>query len=59
MCIRDSHEIDQLEETWREAILKSNTTAMNALLADDYLAITASGTLQTKEQALANLRRCV
>ena len=50
------HEIDQLEETWREAILKSNTTAMNALLADDYLAITASGTLQTKEQALANLR---
>lgn len=50
------HEIDQLEETWREAILKSNTAAMDGLLADDYLAITASGTLQTKEQALANLR---
>jgi len=49
------HEIDQLEEAWRNAILTSNTAAMDALLADDYMAITASGTLQTKEQALANL----
>ena len=29
---------------------------MEKLLADDYLAITASGRLQTKEQALASLR---
>jgi ketosteroid isomerase-like protein len=29
---------------------------MDSLLADDYIAITASGTLQTKDQALANLR---
>jgi ketosteroid isomerase-like protein len=50
------HEIDQLEENWREAELKSNIAAMSALLADDYMAITASGTLQTKDQALANLR---
>jgi ketosteroid isomerase-like protein len=50
------HEIDQLEETWREAVLKGNTTAMGNLLADDYMAITASGTLQTKEQALESLR---
>jgi ketosteroid isomerase-like protein len=50
------HEIDQLEENWRTAVLKSNTVAMAGLLADDYMAITASGTLQTKEQALANLR---
>ena len=50
------HEIDQLEETWREAILKSNTTVMDGLLADDYMAITASGMLQTKEQALTSLR---
>lgn len=50
------HEIDQLEEAWREAVMKSNTAAMDKLLADDYLAITASGTLQTKDQALANLR---
>jgi len=50
------HEIDQLEDEWREAILKSNTAEMEKLLADDYLAITASGRLQTKEQALASLR---
>lgn len=50
------HEIDQLEENWREAELKSNIAAMAALLADDYMAITASGTLQTKDQALAGLR---
>jgi ketosteroid isomerase-like protein len=49
-------EIDQLEETWRDAVLKSNLTVMSGLLADDYMAITASGTLQTKEQALDSLR---
>jgi ketosteroid isomerase-like protein len=49
-------EIDQLEETWRDAVLKSNTTVMANLLADDYMAITAAGTLQTKQQALDSLR---
>jgi ketosteroid isomerase-like protein len=50
------HEIDQLEKAWRSALLKGNTAAMDALLADDYMAITDSGILQTKEQTLANLR---
>ena len=50
------HEIDRLEDQWRDAIMKANTTQMDKLLADDYLAITASGTLQTKDQALATLR---
>jgi len=50
------HEIDQLEEAWRTAVLKGNTAALDALLADDYMAITPSGTLQSKEQTLANLR---
>lgn len=50
------HEIDQLEEAWRSAVLSGNTTAMDSLLADDYIAITASGALQTKEQALVSLR---
>lgn len=49
-------EIDQLEDAWRNAILKPNIAALDALLADDYMAITASGTLQSKEQTLANLR---
>ncbi|HUA92933.1 MAG TPA: nuclear transport factor 2 family protein [Terracidiphilus sp.] len=50
------HEIDHLEEAWRTALLKEDTAAMSALLADNYMAITPSGTLQTKEEALANLR---
>ena len=50
------HEIDQLEIAWRDAILKSNTAALDALLSDDYMEITANGTLQSKEQTLANLR---
>jgi len=50
------HEIDQLEDTWRDAVMKGNTAAMDSLLADDYMAISASGTLQSKEQTLQNLR---
>ncbi len=49
-------EIDQLEEAWRDAVLKSNANVLAGLLADDYMAITAGGTLQTKEQALASVR---
>ena len=50
------HEIDQLEQNWRDAILHRNVQAMEALLADDYIAITANGMLQSKEQTLANLK---
>ena len=50
------HEIDQMEETWRNAMLQRNSTALEALLADDYTAITATGAIQTKEQAVSNLR---
>lgn len=50
------HEIEHLEDVWRDAVLKGNIAAMDALLADDYMAITPTGILQSKEQALANLR---
>jgi len=50
------HEIDQLEESWRTAMLKGNSAALEALLADDYTAITAEGAIQTKEQAINNLK---
>lgn len=50
------HQIDQLEETWRTAILASDSTAISSLLADDYTAITSDGTLQTREDWLAGLR---
>ena len=49
-------EIVGLENAWRDAVLNSDTNAMGALLADDYMAITASGMLQTKQEVLANLR---
>jgi ketosteroid isomerase-like protein len=49
-------EIDQKEEAWRSAMLQRNSIALEALLADDYTAITATGAIQTKEQALASLR---
>ncbi len=50
------HQIDKLENAWREAILTSNTAVLGSLLADDYMAITPSGTLQTKDDTLAGLR---
>ena len=50
------HQIDQLEDSWRDAILHRNVQAMDSLLAEDYTAITANGTLQSKEQTLENLR---
>lgn len=50
------HEIDQLELTWRDAIIHRNAAAMESLLADDYIAITSNGTLQSKEQTLSSLR---
>ncbi len=50
------HEIDRLEEAWRNAELKGDAAAMDSLLADDYMAITPNGTLQSKQQTLANLR---
>lgn len=50
------HEIDQLEDEWRNAILTLNTGEMSSLLADDYTGITPSGTLQTKQETVDNLR---
>ncbi len=50
------HEIDQLEQKWLDALLHHNVQAMDALLADDYTAITPDGTLQSKGQTLDNLR---
>jgi ketosteroid isomerase-like protein len=52
----DRNEILQLEEVWRTAMLKGDTVAMGSLLADDYIAITSAGTLQTKDEAINNLR---
>lgn len=50
------HQIERLEKAWNNAVLHGNLAAMDGLLADDYMAITPSGILQSKEQALASLR---
>lgn len=50
------HEIEQLEEAWRTAMLNGNSAALENLLADDYTGITAKGAIQTKEQAVGNLK---
>jgi ketosteroid isomerase-like protein len=50
------HQIENLEDVWRNAMLKANVPAMDSLLAEDYMAITPSGILQSKDQALASLR---
>jgi ketosteroid isomerase-like protein len=50
------HQIEHLEDVWRNAILHGNTSAMDGLLAEDYMAISPTGILQSKEQTLASLR---
>ena len=50
------HEIDQLEDNWRDAVMHRNVSALSSLLSDDYIAITANGMLQSKDETLANMR---
>jgi ketosteroid isomerase-like protein len=45
-----------MEEAWRDAVLKENATVMDSLMAADYIAITPNGTMQSREETLANLR---
>ena len=50
------HLIDNLEERWRDAVLNRNVTTMDLLLAEDYVAITPNGMVQSKDDALNSLR---
>jgi ketosteroid isomerase-like protein len=50
------HQIDRLEDRWRSAMLNSDANVLDSLLAEDYVAIMANGTLQTKDQTLASVR---
>ena len=49
-------EIEGLESDWRSAQLNNDVTAVDRLLADDYLGINANGTLETKADELARRR---
>jgi ketosteroid isomerase-like protein len=46
-------QIEHLESEWREAAIKNDIATLDRLLADDYIGISATGTLQTKQQLLA------
>ncbi|MFZ0661792.1 MAG: nuclear transport factor 2 family protein [Acidobacteriaceae bacterium] len=54
---RDSHsvhkKIEALEMQWRDAVVHNNVRQMDHLLADDYLGISANGTVETKAEELA------
>jgi ketosteroid isomerase-like protein len=54
---RELHkEIEALEMQWRQAQLTNDVAVMDRLLAEDYIGISANGTIETKAEALA-LRR--
>ena len=50
------HEIDRLEDKWRNAILKNDASALEPLLAEEYVGIRPNGTLETRDQFLARVR---
>ncbi|MGB7189567.1 MAG: nuclear transport factor 2 family protein [Acidobacteriaceae bacterium] len=57
---RDAHavrkQIESLEMQWRDAVVTNNVRQMEHLLADDYLGISANGTVETKAEELAQRR---
>jgi ketosteroid isomerase-like protein len=51
--------IEALEQQWRSAQLNDDVAAMDKLLSDDFLGITANGEVVTKEQFLDRMRNRV
>jgi ketosteroid isomerase-like protein len=49
------HQIELMEDLWRNAMLQHNAAALESLLADDFSAITADGAIQTRAELLANI----
>jgi ketosteroid isomerase-like protein len=48
----ESHQIESLEQNWLHALTKADTAVLEKLMADDFLAISANGTLSDKQQYL-------
>jgi ketosteroid isomerase-like protein len=49
-------EIETLEQDWQQALVTNNVNEMSRLLADDYIGISSNGTVENKDQALAQRR---
>jgi ketosteroid isomerase-like protein len=47
-------QIEHLESEWRQASVKNDTATLDRLLSDDFICITDTGTLQTKQQMLVS-----
>jgi ketosteroid isomerase-like protein len=52
----EREQIEQLESQWKQAMLADDVTAMDKLLSEDYLGVTAGGDLVTKSQQLDRMR---
>jgi ketosteroid isomerase-like protein len=54
---REAHavhkQIESLEMQWRQAVVDNNVPVIDHLLADDYVGISANGTIEDKAQAIA------
>jgi ketosteroid isomerase-like protein len=50
------HQVEKLEDVWRNAQLNTDVDAMDKLLSDDYVGITMSGQVVTKVQQLDRMR---
>jgi hypothetical protein len=48
--------IEALELEWRQAQVTNNVAELDRLLSDDYLGVTANGTLETKADELTKRR---
>jgi ketosteroid isomerase-like protein len=48
----ESHEIEALEEQWRDALLKNDASAIDKMTTEDFLSITSNGTLSDKPEYL-------
>jgi ketosteroid isomerase-like protein len=50
------HEIEKLEDVWRQAQLNADAATMDKLLSDDYVGISMNGQVVTKMQQLDRMR---
>ena len=53
------HEIDRMEDAWRDALLRRDAAAISQMVAEDYIGISPSGILQTKDQLVTELHNGV
>ena len=51
----ESHQIEAMEEQWREALLKNDALTIDKMTTEDFLSITSNGTLSNKQEYLQRI----